>query len=38
MEGSPAKTGLLAWGEGCPEWDKGPRGLLLVGEGEVGDW
>lgn len=34
---NPARTGLLAWGEGCPESGKGPKGLLDVGEGEVGE-
>lgn len=35
-DGRLPSTGLLAWGEGWLEWDRGPRGLE-VGEGEVGD-
>lgn len=38
----PAITGLVAWGEGCPECCcccRGPRGLPPgVGEDDVGDW
>lgn len=36
-----AITGLVAWGEGCPECCccRGPRGLPPdVGEDDVGDW
>lgn len=35
---NPAKTGLLACGEGCPECVMGPKGLLDVGDGDVGEW